>query len=69
MPERLREVEKRYEELMARLCDPAVTAQAELYRSLMKESSELQPLVEAYRAYTAARQRESEARELLFGGV
>lgn len=65
MPERLREVEKRYEELMARLCDPAVVSQAELYRSLMKESSELQPLVEAYRAYTAARKRECDAKDLL----
>ena len=69
MPERLREVEKRYEELMARLCDPAVTADAALYRSLMQDSSDLLPLVEAYRTYTAARRRESEARELLDSGA
>ena len=65
MLDRLREVEKRYEEMMARLCDPAVVSQPELYRSLMKESSDLAPLVEAYRAYAAARKRESEALELL----
>ncbi|MBR2405949.1 MAG: peptide chain release factor 1 [Clostridia bacterium] len=65
MLNQLREVEKRYEELMARLCDPAVVAQADLYRSLMKESSDLQPIVEAYRAYAAAKERENEARELL----
>ena len=41
MLSRLKEVETRYEELMVRLCDPAVVSQAELYRSLMKESSEL----------------------------
>ncbi len=69
MLSRLKEVEKRYEELMARLCDPAVVSQAELYRSLMKESSELEPLVTTYRAYAAARARESEARELLDGGL
>ena len=68
MLDRLKEVEKRYEELMARLCDPTVVAQAEVYRSLMKESSELQPLVEAYRAYAAARRSEAEAKELLEGG-
>ena len=69
MLERLKEVEKRYEELMARLCDPAVMSQAELYRALMKERSELEPLVETYRAYAAARARESEAREMLDGGL
>ena len=68
MLSRLKEVEKRYEELMARLCDPAVVSQAELYRSLMKESSELEPLVTAYRAYETARAQEREARELLDGG-
>ncbi len=65
MLDRLREVEKRYEELMARLCDPAVVSQADLYRALMKESSELQPLVETYRAYASAREREAGARQLL----
>ncbi len=65
MLDRLKEVEKRYEEMMARLCDPTVVSQPELYRSLMKESSELQPLVEAYRAYAAAKKRESDALELL----
>ena len=63
MLSRLKEVEKRYEELMARLCDPAVVSQAELYRSLMKESSELEPLVTAYRAYETARAQERAARE------
>ena len=60
---------KAVRELMARLCDPAVTADAALYRSLMKESSDLLPLVEADRAYAAARRRESEARELLDSGA
>ena len=68
MLSRLGEVERRYEELMARLCDPAVVSQADLYRSLMKESSELQPLVEAYRAYANAREREAQAREMLDSG-
>ncbi len=68
MLDRLKEVEKRYEELTVRLCDPAVASQAELYRALMKESSELQPLVETYRAYTAARGREAEAKDLLESG-
>ncbi len=68
MLQRLSEVEKRYEELMARLCDPSVVSQAETYRTLMKESSELEPVVTAYRAYACACKREQEAKELLAGG-
>ncbi len=65
MLSRLKEVERHYEEIMTRLCDPSVVSQTEVYRSLMKESSELQPLVDTYRAYTAACDREAEALELL----
>lgn len=68
MLDRLQEVEKRYEELLRRLCDPSVVAQPELYRALTKESSDLQPLVDTYRAYAAARKREAEAKELLESG-
>ncbi len=68
MLNRLKEVEKRYEELTARLCDPSVVSQTDVYRSLMKESSELQPLVDTYRAYAAACERAAQAREMLDGG-
>ncbi len=62
---RLRDVEKRYEEVMARVCDPAVLSNPDLYRDLMKESRQLEPLVEKYREYAAAIQSEAEARGIL----
>lgn len=65
MLDRLKDVEKRYEEMMARLCDPAVASQADLYRDLMRESKQLEPIVEAYRVYRRARETEQEAKELL----
>lgn len=65
MLERLKEVEKRYEETMARLCDPAVVAAASLYRDLMKESRYLEPIVNKYREFAAAAEREKQARFLL----
>ncbi len=65
MLDRLKDVEKRYEEVMARLCDPSVIAQTEVYRELMKESKQLEPIVEKYREYAAARGTEQEARTLL----
>ncbi len=63
--DRLKDVEKRYEEVMARLCDPAVVSQAETYRELMRESKQLEPVIEKYREYAAAKQAEQEAKELL----
>ena len=64
---RLKEVEKRYEEVMARLCDPSLVSNPILYRDLMKESRYLEPIVQKYREYAAACQREAEARQLLEG--
>lgn len=40
----------------------------EQYRQLMKESAALQPIVEKYREYTAAKRYAEEARDLLDGG-
>ena len=54
MFDKLYEVEKRYDEITARLYDPAVTSDVERYRSLMKESAELAPIVEKYREYQQA---------------
>ena len=65
MLNRLKEVEKRYEELTVRLCDPAVAGDPDMYRDLMKESRYLEPIVAKYREYAVAVERENEARVLL----
>ena len=65
MLDRLKDVEKRYEELMVRLCEPDVVSQADLYRDLMRESKQLEPLVETYRLYAKARATEAEAKAIL----
>ena len=65
MLDRLKDVEKRYDELMVRLCDPDVVSQADLYRDLMRESKQLEPLVETYRVYAKARAAEAEAKTIL----
>ena len=69
MFDKLYEVEKRYDEITARLYDPAVTSDVERYRSLMKESAELAPIVEKYREYQQAKARQEEALALLDGGT
>lgn len=68
MFENLAAVERRFAELSARLCDPAVTADQSLYTGLMREYSELSPLVEKYRAFLRAQREQQEAQELLGEG-
>jgi peptide chain release factor 1 len=68
MFDRLQIFETHYEELSARMYDPTVVQDQEAYAALMKEYKNLTPLVETYRNYRAAQQREAEARELLDEG-
>lgn len=65
MFEQLAAVAQRYDEITARLSDPAVFSDQAGYTSLSKEHKRLEPVVETYRAYLAAGKREEEARELL----
>ncbi|HJD24669.1 MAG TPA: peptide chain release factor 1 [Firmicutes bacterium] len=69
MFEQLGDVEKRYEEIAAQLYDPSVAADVDRYRTLMKESAELAPIVEKYREYRQSRQRQEEALALMEGGA
>lgn len=51
MFDRLEDLLRRYEEIMNELNEPSVTANQDRFRSLMKEQSDLTPLVEAYKEY------------------
>ena len=56
MFDRLEELLRRYEEIMNELNEPSVTANQDRFRSLMKEQSDLTPLVEAYKEYKKVKQ-------------
>ena len=51
---KLETVVNRYEQIGIELTRPDVASNNELFRKLMKEHSELTPIVEKYREYTAA---------------
>ena len=68
MLDRLDAVCRRQEEVLHRLQEPAAAADAGLYGRLMKEYKNLEPIVEAYREYTAAEKDYAEARQLLDEG-
>ena len=62
---KLETVVNRYEQIGIELTRPDVASNNELFRKLMKEHSELTPIVEKYREYTAAKTAEKEALEIL----
>ncbi len=61
MFDKLDQVNKRYDELSARLFDPAVIADTATYTALLREQKQLAPLVECYQRYTAAKAAREEA--------
>ena len=65
MLEKLKGIEEHYEDIQAQLADPAVYADSDLLRRLSREQKELEPIVEAYRAYRKWEADEAAARELL----
>lgn len=68
MLDKLAAVENRYEQIGVELTRPEVVSDNEQFKRLMKEHSELTPIVEKYREYRAAKQSEAEAAELLSNG-
>lgn len=65
MFEKFQAAENRYDEINHRLSDPAVIANQDEYRKLMKEHAELEELVSKYGEYKKINKEVSDAREML----
>ncbi|NLC67966.1 MAG: peptide chain release factor 1 [Clostridiaceae bacterium] len=65
MFDNLKNAENRYEEINNRLGDPSVVNNYEEYKKLMKEYSNLEPIVLKYREYEKVKKDIDDARELL----
>lgn len=65
MFERLSFIEQRFLELTEKVSDPEVIADQETWRKLCKERADIEPIVEKYQQYKAARQAISDATEML----
>ena len=65
MFDRLAEIEEKYGELAEQVNDPDVISDMELWRKLMKEYSDLTPIVEKYREYRETKEAIEEELELL----
>ena len=56
MFDKLDELVRRFEEIMNELAEPGVTDNQQRFRALMKEQSDLTPLVDAYKEYKKCKQ-------------
>ena len=65
MFDKLEDLLHHYEELMNTLSEPDVANDSNRFRKLMKEQSDLMPIVEAYKEYKKAKQNIEDALELL----
>ncbi len=65
MIEKLREIQKRYDEVASQLADAGVVSDMERYKALAKEYKELSPIAERFAAYRKAESDLREAEELL----
>ncbi len=65
MFQKLEDVEKRYDELTTKISDPEEIAKSSSWQKLMKEHSDLTPIVEKYREYKKAQKTIEENEELL----
>ena len=65
MFDKLETVEKRYEELTAQISNPEVIARTSEWQKLMKEHSDMTPVVEKYREYKKTKQSYEDAKEML----
>ena len=65
MFDKLEDLQIRLEEILSELQEPDVASDPNRFRKLMKEQSELTPIVEAYKEYKACKQNIEESLELL----
>jgi len=65
MFEKLGFLEEKYIELNKKAADPEVISDQDQFRTVMKEISELEPIVEKYREYKQAQQEMTDAKEMM----
>lgn len=68
MFEKLKVLEKKYEDINEKLMDPNVINDNNQYKNLMKEYKNLTPIIDKFREYKEAKKSMDEARELLDAG-
>ena len=63
--ENLEEIEVKYEDLTRKISDPEVISNQEEWRKMMKEHSDIEPIVLKYREYKTVKQNFEDSKEML----
>jgi peptide chain release factor 1 len=63
--QKLRDIEARFAEVEAKMSDPAVTQEPAVYQRFARESKEIAPIVERYRAYKEALAEITKVQEMI----
>ena len=69
MFDKLEDLLMRFEDIMVELSSPGVTDDPKRFRNLMKEQSDLTPIVEAYKKYKKAKQDIEDSLQMLESGL
>ena len=65
MFDNLEELEKKFEELNNKIMDPAIISDREQYGKIMKEHSDLEPIIAKYREYKSVQKNLEDSKELM----
>ncbi len=65
MLDKLKDINKKYDEINEKLSDPEIVTDPNAFKNLMKEQKNLTPIVEKYREYLDAENTQKEAQEML----
>ncbi|HEY8152153.1 MAG TPA: PCRF domain-containing protein, partial [Vicinamibacteria bacterium] len=65
--QKLRDIESRFGEVEAKMSDPDIARDPSAFQRLARESKEITPIVERYRAYKAALGEISKIQEMVRG--
>ena len=65
MFDNLEEIEKKYVELTEKISDPEIISNQNEWRKMMKERSNIEPIVEKYREYKSVQKDFEESKEML----
>lgn len=65
MLDKLKDINKKYDEINEKLSDPDIVTDPNAFKTLMKEQKNLTPIVEKYRQYLDAENTQKEAQEML----
>lgn len=65
MLDKLKDINKKYDEINEKLSDPEIVTDPNAFKNLMKDQKNLTPIVEKYREYLDAENTQKEAQEML----